>query len=126
MRVYGTLNPMSDPSIPQQTITMEDSGLPPASAYFLSLTLENIRCFATRQTLDLSDGNGKPCMWNVLLGENGTGKTSLLIALASSIPYEKYVYPDRIRVGMPEVSNISQYRTKNTGNFSRLKGIASA
>lgn len=77
---------MSDAPIPQQTITMEDGGLPPASAYFLSLTIENIRCFAIRQTLDLSDGNGKPCMWNVLLGENGTGKTTLLVAIMANLP----------------------------------------
>ena len=30
--------------------------LPPA--YFLSLTLENVRCFGPEQTLDLSDGDG--------------------------------------------------------------------
>ncbi|HEX3148324.1 MAG TPA: hypothetical protein VHR66_09595 [Gemmataceae bacterium] len=30
------------------------------AAYFLSLCLENIRCFGPKQTLDLSDGDGKP------------------------------------------------------------------
>lgn len=63
----------------------------PKEAYFLSLTVENLRCFGDRQTLDLSDGNGNPSMWNVILGENGTGKTSILWFLTelSPRPYEK-------------------------------------
>lgn len=51
-------------------------------AYFLSLTLENVRCFGLKQTLDLSDGNGKPARWTIILGLNGTGKTTLLQSLA--------------------------------------------
>lgn len=46
--------------------------------YFLSLFLENVRCFGAEQTLDLSDGNGRPAKWTVILGDNGTGKTTLL------------------------------------------------
>src|SRR5215203_1678775 len=51
-------------------------------AYFLSLTLENIRCFGPKQKLDLSAGNGKPARWTIILGLNGTGKTTLLQSLA--------------------------------------------
>lgn len=50
--------------------------------YFLDLTVENVRCFRERQTLDLSDGEGRPARWTVLLGDNGTGKTTLLKCLA--------------------------------------------
>jgi hypothetical protein len=50
--------------------------------YFLSISLENVRCFSEKQTLDLSDGNGKPAQWTILLGNNGTGKTSVLQAVA--------------------------------------------
>jgi predicted ATP-binding protein involved in virulence len=50
-------------------------------AYFLSLSLENVRCFGPKQTLDLSDGNGKPAQWTIILGVNGTGKTTLLQSL---------------------------------------------
>jgi predicted ATP-binding protein involved in virulence len=46
--------------------------------YFTELTLENIRCFGPRQTLKLTDDAGRPAMWTVILGENGTGKTTLL------------------------------------------------
>ena len=63
---------MSDEPTPQP-----ETQIPPA-AYFLSLSIANFRCFKEEQTLDLSDGNGKPAMWTILLGENGTGKTSLL------------------------------------------------
>ena len=55
-------------------------------AYFLSIELENIRCFGPRQRLDLSDGRGRPSQWTVLLGENGTGKTTMLQMLAASEP----------------------------------------
>jgi ABC-type multidrug transport system ATPase subunit len=49
--------------------------------YFLSLELENVRCFGKKQKLDLSDGNGNPARWTVILGDNGTGKTTLLEVL---------------------------------------------
>src|SRR3981081_2816981 len=51
------------------------------AGYFLSLSLENVRCFGPKQTLDLSDGNGKPARWTIILGLNGTGKTTLLQSL---------------------------------------------
>ena len=49
--------------------------------YFLLLELENIRCFGEKQTLDLSDGAGRPAPWTLLLGDNGVGKTTLLQCL---------------------------------------------
>jgi predicted ATPase len=53
----------------------------PPPAYFLSLTVENYRCFGPAQTLDLSDGEGRPAPWTIILGENGVGKTTLLQCL---------------------------------------------
>jgi hypothetical protein len=50
--------------------------------YFLSLTVENVRCFGRAQTLDLSDGHGGYAPWTIILGENGLGKTTLLTCLA--------------------------------------------
>jgi hypothetical protein len=54
--------------------------------YFLSLTLENVRCFGPSQTLQLSDGQGRPARWTVILGNNGMGKTTLLQALTTFEP----------------------------------------
>jgi energy-coupling factor transporter ATP-binding protein EcfA2 len=51
--------------------------------YFLSLTVENLRCFGPPQTLDLSDGHGRHAPWTVILGDNGLGKTTLLECLAT-------------------------------------------
>jgi hypothetical protein len=59
---------------------------PLTPTYFLSLTVENYRAFGPKQTLDLSDGNGRPAPWTVILGDNGTGKTSLLRGLVAMVP----------------------------------------
>lgn len=47
-------------------------------AYFLSLSVENVRCFSVSQTINVSDGQGRPAQWTVILGDNNTGKTTLL------------------------------------------------
>ena len=49
--------------------------------YFLSLELENIRCFGEKQTLDLTNEDNRPAPWTLLLGDNGLGKTTLLQCL---------------------------------------------
>ncbi len=64
---------------------METPQTTPA-VYFQSLTIENVRCFKGEHTIDLSDGNGKPAMWTVILGNNNTGKTTLLRCLADLEP----------------------------------------
>lgn len=50
-------------------------------SYFSSLQLGGIKCFKDIQTLDLSDGTGNYAPWTIILGDNGTGKTTLLKAL---------------------------------------------
>ena len=59
--------------------------------YLLKLELENVRCFGEKETLDLSDGNGNWRKWTVILGDNGTGKTTLLQSMAG---YEKLNFLD--------------------------------
>ncbi len=54
--------------------------------YFLSLTLENVRCFGPKVTLNLSTKDGKPAPWTIILGLNGTGKTTLLQSLVGLEP----------------------------------------
>ncbi len=60
----------------------KDKPYPPA--YFMSLTLENIRCFSEKQTLHLSKDRKRPSQWTVILGDNGVGKTTLLQCLIAN------------------------------------------
>ncbi|MDM8558531.1 AAA family ATPase [Candidatus Parabeggiatoa sp. HSG14] len=69
----------------QETMTKEQE-IKPLPTYFKSLTVENIKCFKGKQTIDLSDGNGKYAQWTVILGDNNTGKTTLLRCLADLEP----------------------------------------
>lgn len=54
----------------------------PIHSYFKKLTLENVRCFGQKQSMQFyKDGQSYP-NWTVLIGENGTGKTTILRTLA--------------------------------------------
>jgi predicted ATPase len=53
-----------------------------SAVYFASLTLENLKCFKGKHDINLSTPEGKPAMWTVILGNNNTGKTTILRALA--------------------------------------------
>lgn len=50
--------------------------------YLRSLSIENLRTFGERQTIEFTDENNKPYLWNVIIGDNGIGKTSILKALS--------------------------------------------
>jgi energy-coupling factor transporter ATP-binding protein EcfA2 len=74
----------------------ESTGKP---LYLLSVDVENVRCFGSRQTLQLSGERAKPFAWTVIFGDNGTGKTTLLQAvcgIASTLQDRKEV-PSFIR-----------------------------
>ena len=60
------------------------------SIYFLSLTVDNARCFTETQELHLVDSNGCPARWTLLLGDNGVGKSTLLQCLAWMRPTPYY------------------------------------
>jgi predicted ATP-binding protein involved in virulence len=59
------------------------------NAYFLSLELENVRCFGERQWINFSNESDSPKQWTLILGDNGTGKTTILQSLVSVLPFEK-------------------------------------
>ncbi len=75
---------MTDTTIRTSTPPQDAPPAPPA--YFLSLTVENFRCFGLAQTLDLSRGENRPAPWTIILGENGVGKTTLLQCLSAFRP----------------------------------------
>ena len=54
--------------------------------YFTKLVLENIRSFSLRQELTLTDDEGRPARWTLIVGDNGVGKTSLLQCMARMCP----------------------------------------
>lgn len=54
--------------------------------YFRKLSIENVRCFGERQELDLTDDDGRPAQWTLIIGDNGAGKTTLLQCLARMCP----------------------------------------
>lgn len=119
----------------QTKVSAERNGDKPQNAYFLSLELENIRCFGERQKIDFSDNN-KPKQWTIILGNNGTGKTTILQCLIALLPSqesseidkntEKFVAPkDSFRErgltwGVPPIikSKILSLPFSLEGNFS--------
>jgi hypothetical protein len=72
-------------------------GTETSGVFFLSLSLENVRCFGPKQTLEMSDGNGKPAQWTILLGNNGTGKTTILQMLVGFRPWGQPRDPEDMR-----------------------------
>lgn len=99
----------------------------PQAAYFLSLSLRNVRCFGDEtQTLDLSDGDGKPAQWTILLGENGTGKTTILQALAGFAPnpnsrLQDLEIPRVLEIGLLEFGNIASFLRFPAASISVMK-----
>jgi hypothetical protein len=63
-----------------------DSNLP---MYFSALEIENVKCFGSRQILDLKDSGGAISPWTLILGENGVGKTTILKILIWMTPVEE-------------------------------------
>lgn len=56
-------------------------------AVFLTrLTLQNVKSFQGEHTFELTDDNGRPARWTLILGDNGVGKTTLLECLAHLAP----------------------------------------
>jgi len=86
---------------PEPTVTDLRQEIVPSedvrNAYYLSMSLENVRCFGKAQTLDLQSAPGMPARWTLILGDNGIGKTTLMQMLAlgvmaESIPLLPYTH----------------------------------
>ncbi len=95
-----------------------------AGSYFASLTVRNIRCFGDEpQTLSLVHHSGHLSQWTILLGENGTGKTTLLQLLAGFELIADETGPDRSDMGvirafsLPHIHRLPQFaRTPTTAS----------
>jgi predicted ATP-binding protein involved in virulence len=76
---------------------MADKPTTPPPAYFLSLSLENVRSFGEKQTISFARPDGRPAQWTIILGDNGVGKTTVLKALAGMStkkdPLSDYRFP---------------------------------
>ncbi len=60
--------------------------------YVRSLSFTNVRCFGRdTQTIDFCAADDLPSQWTVLIGNNGTGKTTLLECLIAFDPIESPV-----------------------------------
>jgi predicted ATP-binding protein involved in virulence len=81
------------------------------AAYFKNLTLENVKCFKGEHTIDLSDGNGKPANWTVILGNNNTGKTTILTALVrlSAVETNKPLYQYKNFIKNTDLDNVEEW-----------------
>lgn len=75
--------------------------------YLKRLTLTNVRSFGDEQELDLTDNDGNPARWTLILGDNGVGKTTLLQCLASMCPVLAAATPSKSDVGLVTVSEES-------------------
>lgn len=96
--------------------------------YYLSLEIQNIKCFGERQTLNLSNNNGGPAPWTLLIGDNGVGKTTLLQCIAWMKPCED---PEQKKEGkitvkpiLDNLEDISEYEKllRNDGAIKSFVG----
>ena len=56
------------------------------AAFVTQLALKNVKSFSGSQILDLTDEEGRPARWTLIMGDNGVGKTTLLECLAHLTP----------------------------------------
>jgi predicted ATP-binding protein involved in virulence len=54
----------------------------PEEIYIEKIVLSDYKCFQGNHVFSFVDGNGDWCKWTVFLGDNNTGKTNLLKAMA--------------------------------------------
>ncbi len=95
--------------------------------YLLEMSLENLRCFGKKQTMKLADTNGVPHQWTIILGENGTGKTSLLKAIVALAPSPKQIFGQNQELhlypGLQDWASVWDTRRQSGNMTARISGI---
>lgn len=87
------------------------------NAYYLSISLQNIRCFGESQVLSLRDAAGHPARWTLILGDNGVGKTTLMQLLALGAAVEIMVGSEDARSHPIAVPRLAEY------NWTQLREL---
>ncbi len=88
--------------------------------YLSEIKIENVKCFKKQQTLDLTTNEGKPANWTIILGDNGTGKTTILQLLAQLIPFKishSNIYIPSLLFANTYYSDFSMESKLFVGNF---------
>ena len=94
----------------------------PDGMYLRSLSLENVRAFGRRQSLDFVDENGAVSLWNLILGENNVGKTTLMQALAVMRPVPTNYRPSDTSPPKVSKAELSDYQNDEIARFIRRGG----
>lgn len=80
--------------------------------YFKSLILQDVKCFQGEHTIHLTDEEGNPAKWTVILGNNNTGKTTVLRALRGmevkkyKLGDDMYIQPANMRLRSNEYNKV--------------------
>lgn len=61
---------------------------PRPATYLTKLVVQNAKSFKGSHELNVSDANGCPSRWTLIVGENGVGKTTLLQCIAATAPHK--------------------------------------
>lgn len=61
----------------------------PVYSYFKTLTIENVRCFGRKQSIEFCKKGQSLPNWTLIIGDNGTGKTTILKTLALMLLFHK-------------------------------------
>src|ERR1700732_3489768 len=94
----------------------------PDEMYFRSLSLENVRAFGRRQSLEFVDAKGSVSLWNLILGENNVGKTTLMQALAVMRPSPAPLSPRDTTLPKRSKAELSDHQNEEIVRFIRRGG----